>query len=58
LKASGATILLSLDYRRFERFLLAFPESTLRLFKQTVQKLMSQQQALITRDAILKSGGQ
>jgi CRP-like cAMP-binding protein len=54
--ASGATVLLSLDYRRFERFLLAFPESTLKLFKQTVQKFMAQQQLLMTRDSITKTG--
>jgi hypothetical protein len=49
-------VLLSLDYRRFERFLLAFPESTIKMFKQTVQKFMSQQQILMTRDAISKTG--
>ncbi len=56
LTAAETSILLSLDYRRFERFLLAFPESTIKLFKQTVQKFMAQQQVLMTRDAIKKGG--
>jgi monoamine oxidase len=43
LVASEATVLLSLDYDRFERFLLAFSECTLRLYKQTVQKFIAQQ---------------
>ncbi len=50
--SSGTTILLSLDYHRFERFLLAFSESTLQLFKQTVQKFIAQQQLLKNQDAI------
>jgi monoamine oxidase/CRP-like cAMP-binding protein len=54
--ASGTTVLLCLDYRRFERFLLAFPESTLKMFKQTVQKFMAQQQVLMTRDSITRTG--
>jgi monoamine oxidase len=54
--AAEPTILLSLDYNKFERFLLAFPESTIKLFKQTVQKFMSQQQVLMTRDSIKKAG--
>jgi len=33
---------LSLDYQRFYRFLMAFPESTLALLKLTVQRLVSQ----------------
>ena len=53
---SESTVLLSLDYDRFERFLLAFSESTLKLFKQTVQKFMAQQQLLLTRDAMRKAG--
>jgi monoamine oxidase/CRP-like cAMP-binding protein len=51
LVASEATVLLSLDYDRFERFLLAFSESTLKLFKQTVQKFIAQQQVLMSREA-------
>jgi CRP-like cAMP-binding protein len=51
LVASEATVLLSLDYDRFERFLLAFSESTLKLFKQTVQKFIAQQQVLLSREA-------
>jgi hypothetical protein len=51
LVASEATVLLSLDYDRFERFLLAFSESTLRLYKQTVQKFIAQQRQVITRAA-------
>ena len=53
--ASQATVLLSLDYHRFERFLLAFPESTLKLYKQTVQKFITQQQLMLTRDNIRKT---
>jgi len=51
LVASEVTVLLSLDYDRFERFLLAFSESTLKLFKQTVQKFIAQQQVLLSREA-------
>jgi len=51
LVASEATVLLSLDYDRFERFLLAFSESTLKLYKQTVQKFIAQQRMLTTRAA-------
>ena len=54
--ASEPTVLLSLDYASFERFLLAFPESTLRLYKRTVEKFMTQQQVLMTRDSISKAG--
>ncbi|HEY2381106.1 MAG TPA: FAD-dependent oxidoreductase [Terriglobia bacterium] len=54
--AAEPTTLLSLDYNRFERFLLAFPESTIKLFKHTVQKFMAQQQTLLTNTAIKKSG--
>jgi hypothetical protein len=54
--SSEATVLLSLDYDRFERFLLAFPESTLKLYKQTVKKFMTQQQLLMTKDSTRKSG--
>jgi monoamine oxidase len=53
--AAETTMVLSLDYARFERFLLAFPESTLKLFKQTVQKFMTQQQALMSKDATKKT---
>ena len=51
LVASEATVLLSLDYDRFERFLLAFSESTLKLYKQTVQKFIAQQRMLTARAA-------
>jgi monoamine oxidase/CRP-like cAMP-binding protein len=54
--AREATVLLALDYGRFERFLLAFPESTLKLFKQTVQKFMATQQLLMSKDPTRKPG--
>jgi CRP-like cAMP-binding protein len=56
LVAREATVLLSLDYDRFERFLLAFPEATLKLFKLTVQKFISQQKTLLANDAIRRTG--
>lgn len=37
--AVGDGSVLSLDHHRFERFLLAFPESTLALLRQTVERL-------------------
>jgi len=37
--AKGESTILYLDYERFTRFLLVFPEATLKLFKYTVQKL-------------------
>jgi len=54
--AVGTTALLTLDYHRFERFLVAFPEATLKLFKQTVQKFMAQQNLLLTKEQIKKAG--
>jgi len=57
LMAAEPAVLLSLDYHRFERFLLAFPESSLKLFKQTVQKFMAQQQVSRNQDAIRKTAG-
>ncbi len=53
--AVAPTTLLSLDYERFERFLLAFPESTLKLFKQTVQKFIAQQNLQLAKDQIKKT---
>jgi CRP-like cAMP-binding protein len=50
--ASGTTILLSLDYHRFERFLLSFSESTIQLFRLTVQRFLAQQQVLKTKESI------
>jgi CRP-like cAMP-binding protein len=38
----GASQALALDYHRFHRFLLAFPESSLALFKLTVDRLMNE----------------
>ena len=38
--ARGASSALQLDYDRFQRFLLAFPESCLALLKLTVGRLM------------------
>src|SRR6185436_11191243 len=40
--ASVPTRVLSLDYQRFRRFLLAFPESQFALLSLTVQRLMTQ----------------
>jgi CRP-like cAMP-binding protein len=37
--ARGATRALALDYQRFHRFLLAFPECALALLKLTVGRL-------------------
>ena len=38
----GASSALALDYQRFHRFLLAFPESSLALLQLTVERLISQ----------------
>jgi CRP-like cAMP-binding protein len=38
----GKSRALALDYQRFHRFLLAFPECTLALFKLTVERLIAQ----------------
>ncbi len=39
--AAGATTILVLDYQRFQRFLLAFPESMQALLDTTVQRLLA-----------------
>jgi monoamine oxidase len=41
--ADGATVTLVLDYQRFQRFLLAFPESMRALLEQTVQRLLARE---------------
>lgn len=41
----GKTRVLALDYQRFHRFLLAFPESALALLKLTVERLIAQRRA-------------
>jgi monoamine oxidase/CRP-like cAMP-binding protein len=56
LVAAEPTLLLCLDYDRFERFLLSFPEATFKLFKQTVRKFITQQQALLNQAAAKKAG--
>jgi len=43
LRAIGPTSVLTLDYKHFKRFLLAFPESMLSLFSMCVQRLETQQ---------------
>jgi CRP-like cAMP-binding protein len=40
-RAKGHTVALVLDYHRFERFLLAFPESMVALTTITVQRLLA-----------------
>jgi CRP-like cAMP-binding protein len=40
-RAHGATVVLVLDYQRFQRFLLAFPESMQALLASTVQRLLA-----------------
>jgi hypothetical protein len=45
LVAEIPTELLALDYQRFERFLLAFPESMFALMQLTVKRLLSQRRA-------------
>jgi monoamine oxidase len=45
LKARGATSVLALDYQRFKRFLIAFPESMLALMALTVHRLHDRQKA-------------
>jgi CRP-like cAMP-binding protein len=42
LVAVGETLVLTLDYARFTRFLLAFPESTLVLLRMVVRQFMQQ----------------
>ncbi len=41
----GPSRALALDYQRFHRFLLAFPESSLALLKLTVERLIAQRKA-------------
>jgi hypothetical protein len=43
LVAKGETVMLSLDYQRFKRFLLAFPESMLSMMTLTVGRLQRRQ---------------
>lgn len=43
LVARTRTLLLTLDYQRFQRFLLAFPEAMLKLFGQSVQQFLAHQ---------------
>jgi len=40
--SNGASKALALDYQRFHRFLLAFPESAMALFRLTVERLIAQ----------------
>jgi CRP-like cAMP-binding protein len=42
LRASGTTSVLSLDYEHFRRFLLAFPQSMLSLFGESVRLAQAQ----------------
>lgn len=42
--AKGSVRLLALDYERFKRFMLAFPEGTIALFKATVLRQVQAQQ--------------
>lgn len=46
LVARGETIVLALDYQRFKRFLMAFPESMLALMSLTVNRLHDLQSSL------------
>ena len=43
LVARGETRVLSLDYQRFQRFLMAFPEALLALMTLTVDRLVERQ---------------
>lgn len=47
--AHDAVTLLVLDYQRFERFLLAFPEAMLRLFGQSVRNFIVHERAMAAR---------
>jgi len=40
--SNGSSKALALDYQRFHRFLLAFPESAMALFRLTVERLIAQ----------------
>jgi hypothetical protein len=40
--SKGRGRVLALDYQRFHRFLLAFPECTMALLKLTVERLIAQ----------------
>jgi hypothetical protein len=46
LVARGETVVLALDYQRFKRFLMAFPESMLALMSLTVNRLSDMQSSL------------
>jgi CRP-like cAMP-binding protein len=48
LVARGPCRALALDYQRFQRFLLAFPESALALLKLTVKQLLDRNAFLQT----------
>lgn len=50
LRACGPTSVLTLDYKYFKRFLLAFPESMLALLAQCVHRLYARQSQVATRD--------
>jgi monoamine oxidase len=52
LRARGKTSVLELDYERFKRFLLAFPESMLALMALTVRRLHERQSRLSEVDAL------
>lgn len=45
----GPSRVLALDYQRFHRFLLAFPESSLALLQLTVERLIAQRRAARSR---------
>jgi hypothetical protein len=47
--AKGSVKLLALDYERFKRFMLAFPEGTIALFKATVLRQLEVQQTTQSR---------
>lgn len=50
LRACGPTSVLTLDYKYFKRFLLAFPESMLALLAQCVHRLHARQSPVAPRD--------
>jgi Flavin containing amine oxidoreductase/Cyclic nucleotide-binding domain len=45
-RADGPTLVLVLDYQRFQRFLFAFPESMAALLKVTVERLLTREAGL------------
>lgn len=48
-RAVGPTVALVLDYQRFQRFLLAFPESMQALLETTVRRLLAHEAATLER---------